>query len=223
MPNKPTTWVHLKVLEVVGEDLVFRYLNEALGFFRVVSDAAASHLKLLLENTFRTPWMAAKILSRDADVARSSARDLLRYLDTTAPGNRSSFERHLAESEELWANLQSFAEQDPPLLVWKGRGRFETLFKFLGPRFLLAPDHVLDAERVHARWQWSCLIKRSIKFQFLNASLRLTHYLEHCVKFPDHDTLLPCLQAEIKEHKIALQALSDDDEVALGHRFVQQS
>ena len=222
MDVRPETWVELKVLEVVGErDHVPRFLNEALDFFRLVSDVAASHLKLLLENTFRTPWIAAKILSKDAELARTSARDLLHHVDTTVPANRTSFERHVLDSEELWTSLQSFAAEDPPVVVWRGRGKFEALFRFLGPRFLLAPDHVLDAERVHARWQWSCIIKRSVKFQALNASLRLTHYMEH-YNLPDHNTLYPCLQAEIREHRIALQALADEDDVVLGYRSHQQ-
>ena len=218
MEDRPRSWVELKVLNIVGERDVAMYLEEALNFFRKVSDAASAHLRLLLQNTYRTPWLAAKILSEDALRARDSARELLRHIDSTLPANRSSFERHLLASPELWLNLVAFAAEDPPVLVWHGRGRFECLFKFLGPRFLLAPDHVLDAERIHARWQWSCILKRSIKFQSLNASLRLTHYREHLVNFPSHESLLPYLKAEILEHRIAKEALNDEDEVALGHR-----
>ena len=219
MEEKPQSWVALRVLEVVGERaLVDRYLEDALDFVRTVSDAAAAHLRLLLQNTFRTPWLAAKMLSTDAFHARASAREVLKHLDTTLPANRSSFEKHLLGSPELWLNLQAFAVEDPPVLLWRGRGRFECLFKFLGPRFLLAPDHVLDAERIHARWQWSCIVKRNIRFQALNASLRLTHYREQHRDFPSHEALLPYLHAELLEHRIAKEALYDEDEVALGHR-----
>ena len=114
--------------------------------------------------------------------------------------------------------MEEFAYADPPTLLWHSNGKYESLFKFLAPRFLLAPDHVLDAERVHARWQWICTVKRSIQFQALNANLRLTHHMEHNQAFPDDKDLEEHLEAERMEHKLAMQALTDDDEVALGWR-----
>ena len=66
MEVRPGTWVHLVVLQVVGEQsLVDEHLGSALDFHRSVTDQAAAHLNLLAENTFRTPWLAAKILSKD--------------------------------------------------------------------------------------------------------------------------------------------------------------
>ena len=51
----PTTWVHLVVLQVVGEeDLVPERLQVALDFHRSASDQAVAHLNLLRDNTFRT-------------------------------------------------------------------------------------------------------------------------------------------------------------------------
>ena len=151
---KPKTWVELVVLKVVGDQgLVDDHLREALDFQRAVSDSAASHLALVGDNTFRTPWQAAQLLSCDKDLARAAAKDLARHLASTRPGNKTLFEAHVFDSESLWRDLVAFSEADPPVLLWHGQGKFQNLFRFLAPRFLLAPDHVLDAERVHARWQ----------------------------------------------------------------------
>ena len=111
----------------------------------------------------------------------------------------------------------AFSEADPPVLLWHGQGKFQNLFRFLAPRFLLAPDHVLDAERVHARWQWLCLQKRGLKLQSLNACLRLTHYLEHN-NFPDHEDLEEHLSAEALQHKLCLEALATAGDIAIGWR-----
>ena len=112
--------------------------------------------------------------------------------------------------------MVDFSTVEPPMCLWHGPARFEALFRFLAPRFLLAPDHVLDAERIHARWQWICNMKRSIKLMNLNAVLKLTHFLENNQTFPDIEELIPHLQAEAQEHKVNLQALENDDEVAVG-------
>ena len=220
LPVRPKSWVELVVLQVVGdgdEALVAARLPEALDFHRSVTDAAGSHLALIGDNTFRTSWLAAKLLSVNQDLAQKAAKDLVKHLATTRPGNRTSFEKHIFESEPLWKTLVDFADSEPAVLLWHGHGKFEPLFKFLAPRFLLAPDHVLDCERVHARWQWSCSQRRALKMFSLNALLRLTHYLEHNQFFPSHQDLLPHLQAEIQDHRLALQAVHDED-IALGWR-----
>ena len=161
MEERPKSWVALAVLQVMGEErLVGENLQQALDFHRLVSDQAAAHLNLLFDNTYRTPWLAAKLLSKDKDLAQNSAALLVKHLATTRPANRTSFEKHLFTQEELWKNLEDFSKANPPVLLWQGHGKYLHLFKFLAPRFLLAPDHVLDAERMHARWQWLCSLKR---------------------------------------------------------------
>ena len=217
---RPKTWVDLAVLQVVGdENLVAERLQETLDFHRSVSDAAAAHLNLLFENTYRTPWLAAKLLSTDRALAKDASVALVRHIVTTRPGNRTPFEEHLFTSEELWKSLEEFSHAEPPVLLWHSHGRYETLFKFLAPRFLLNPDHVLDSERVHARWQWACIRKRGVKLPGMNAELRLSHHLENNQVFPSHMELLPHLQAEQLEHKVSLAAMGDD--VALGWRHLQ--
>ena len=216
---KPRTWVELAVFQTVGGmDEVPDYLAEALEFHKTVTDRAAAHLNLVGDNTFRTTWLAAKLLSKDPALARDAACSLLKHLATTRPGNRTHFEQHLFSQEDLWQNLADFSKADPPVLLWHDHGKYQSLFKFVAPRFLLAPDHVLDAERVHARWQWICSQTRGLQIHTLNATLRLVHYLEHNQSLPSHQDLLPHLEAETLEHKVPLEALAADEEVALGCR-----
>ena len=217
MEERPKSWVALAVLQVMGEErLVGEKLQEALDFHRLVSDQAAAHLNLVSDNTYRTPWLAAKLLSKDKALAQDSAALLVKHLATTRPSNRTSFEKHLFTQEELWKNLEDFSNANPPDLLWQGHGKYLHLFKFLAPRFLLAPDHVLDAERIHARWQWLCRLKRAMKLQTLNATLRLMHHLEHNQTMPDTEILLEHLEAERQQHRMAMEAVQED--VALGWR-----
>ena len=133
----PRTWVELCLVILLGDKgLVEARLPGALDFHRVVSGKAAAHLALLGDNTFRTPWLTTKLLSKDLGTARDAAVALLRHLDTTRPGNRTLFEEHLCETPDLYENFVEFAARDPPVLLWHGHGQFQALFRFLGPRFL---------------------------------------------------------------------------------------
>ena len=60
-----------------------------------------------------------------------------------------------------------------------------------------------------------------MKLHTLNATLRLMHYVEHKQTVPGHDELLPHLEAERLEHRLALQRLEEEAEVALGWRSLQ--
>ena len=56
LDDRPTTWVHLAVIQVVGEeDLAAKILQVAPEFHRSVSDQAAALLNHLHDNTFKTP------------------------------------------------------------------------------------------------------------------------------------------------------------------------
>ena len=221
MNPQPKTWVELVLQELLGDrDLVEDKLKEALDFHRSVTDQAAAHLNLVGNNTFRTPWLAAKILSKDPVFAQESAIQLLKHIATTRPSNRTSFEQHLIDNGELWQTLEDFSKADPPVALWQNRGRYRSLFKFLAPRFLISPDHVLDAERIHARWQWLLGLKRNLKLHSLNAVLRISHYLENNIQFPAIGGLVPHLIAERENHRMDMQALEREGEVALGWRFM---
>ena len=98
MAARPKSWVDLAILQVVGEEaLVAGYRPEALGFHRRVTDQAAGHLHLLESNTYRTPWLAAKLLSEDKILAQDSATALVKHLATTKPGNKTPFRRTIAQ------------------------------------------------------------------------------------------------------------------------------
>ena len=84
------------MLYVVGEQtLVAERLQRALDFHRRVTDSAGAHLALLCENTLRTPWMAARLLSKEPELAQAAAKDLARHLASTNTANRTSFEQLL--------------------------------------------------------------------------------------------------------------------------------
>ena len=219
MEPEPKTWVELVLQNLLEDrDLVEERMKEALDFHRSVSDQAAAHLSLVANNTFRTPWLAAKLLSSDAHLAHESALELLKHIVETRPSNRTQFEQHLIDSPELWHTLETFSKADPPVLLWHGQGRYSNLFKFLASAFLCAPDHVLDAERVHARWQWILGLKHNMKLHSLNALLRLMHFQENNWSFPALQELVPHLQAEQEQHRLDMQALERDGDVALGWR-----
>ena len=76
-------------------------LQVALGFHRSVSDQAAAHLNLLRDNTFKTPWLAAKLLSTDNALAKSSTAALVKHLVTTKHGNKTSLEHHMLTHGEV--------------------------------------------------------------------------------------------------------------------------
>ena len=42
------------------------------------------------------------------------------------------------------------------------------------------------------------------------------HFLEHNQAFPDHEELLPHFHAEIAQHKVDLQALDAEEDIAQG-------
>ena len=193
----PKTWVEVVVrLTMRDEALTAGRLPEALDFHRRVSDRASSHLGLLAENLARSHWQAAALLSKNPEKAQAAARTLLGHIARTSPSNRTPFERFLFEDSSKWECLVTFANARPAVRLWQGRGLFEDLFRWLANLFLVGPDHVLDCERIHARWQWLIAARRAVRLPTLNAVLRLTHYLDgHHGVFPPHEDLeaLECI------------------------------
>ena len=217
----PATWIHLLTEEIAGGDLVPEYIEKALRFHREVSGKAAAHLALVGDNTFRTPWLAAQLLSKTPMSAQDAARALLKHLNKTRPSARTLFEQYLCNTKYLHDNLVEFTREEPPLLLWRGHGKFEALFKFLAPRFLLCPDHVLDCERVHARWQWCCDQKRAIKLYTLNALLRTSHLAER-TRMPTDAELFQYLEAE-RALVTSDVAHARCDDIAMGWRSSELS
>ena len=52
----------------------------------------------------------------------------------------------------------------------------------------------------------------------LHPSLRLQHYIENNQSLPSFEDLLPHLQAERGNHRMSLEALVADEDVAVGRR-----
>ena len=52
-----------------------------------------------------------------------------------------------------------------------------------------------------------------------NASLRLQHYIENNQSLPSFEALLPHVQAERDKHRISMEALVADEDVAVGWRY----
>ena len=218
--SKAKTWVDLAILLVMDDDALYEaQLDEAFRYHKVITDRASSHLMVTAANIMRTSWLAAEILAKDARKARTSAIELVKHLASTPPLMRTSFEAYMFETSDLYHNLVEFAHADPPVRVWQGRGIFAVLFKFLAARFLTAPDNVLDCERMHGRWQWQCDFKRALKMHTLNATLKLTRYLELNGGFPPHAALVEHLDAERQELSWSVQDLSDNQDIATGWRY----
>jgi len=219
--SKAKTWVDLATLLVMDDDGAWyeAQLAGAFAYHKVITDKASSHLLLTASNIMRTSWLAAEILAKDARKARTGAVELLKLLASTPPAMRTSFEAYMFGTTDLYQDLVNFAHTEPPVRVWQGRGSFAVLFKFLAARFLTAPDNVLDCERMHGRWQWQCDFKKPLKMHTLNATLKLSRYLELNGGFPPHAALAEHLDAERQELSWSVQDLNDNQEIAKGWRY----
>ena len=217
---RPETWVALAVLmEFEDEDLARGALPHVLGVHGDLVARGTAHLALVVDNIMRSSWIAGGILHKDPVVAQSSAQRLLVHLDSVAPHKRSAFETHLAGDERLMDALADFAHREDAVCVWHGHGAYKHLFRFLAVRFLLAPDEVLDCERAHARWNWWCLGKRSLKLPALNARLRLTAHLEqHLSQFPPHAILKEFLERAADAQRVARAEVDAMEDIAPGYR-----
>ena len=185
-------WVEVALHHMPGitEEEYERYLQECMDYHTAVTMAVASHLRLTAANILRPPWLAGAMLSKDPRKAKEAAAAFQDNLMRKPEAARSAFERTFLENEALVEQLDHFATANPPLVLWRGRGRYKELFVFLAVRFLAAPDHVLDAEGTHALWKWLETCKPGISFRTLNCILRLQCYLRsNGFEFPDHDLL----------------------------------
>ena len=75
-------------------------------------------MNLLHDNTFRTPWLVAKLLSTDKALAKSSVVVVVKHLVTTRLGNRTSFEHHTLTHGAVWENLEDLSKAEPPVFLW---------------------------------------------------------------------------------------------------------
>ena len=219
MDNPPATWMELITRIVFGGGPAADAMWPSMSRFHLeASSRAVSHMKLAFSNITRTATLAGGLLSPDAEVAVKCANALLQRLDTTPPRNRTGFERALF-SHPAWPQFEDFAAQpDPKKTLWRNHGKWADAFRFLAPRFLGSPDHVLDCEREHARWQWLLQGRRKVKLKMMNALARLRNYLESHGAFPPAAELSEHLEAEILVRRNALRALAEEDRIAPGYR-----
>ena len=164
-------------------------LRVCMSIQQEVSVRMVTHLQLTCKNLSETAWLSAGMLAKDAAVAQNNAATWLAHLNNVKRAKTSRYEQSWLDNSGMMKELTKFASVDPPSLLWRGHGAYQCMFKLLADRFLGAPDSVLDAEGVHAKWKWVEHVRRRIEFRMLNAVLRLTDY-GHCYGgLPDYDEL----------------------------------
>ena len=215
-------WVEAYVrAHLATEDEVDDAMPLLNAFHLKIAGRMAAHLKLIGDNTNSSMWLAGAILSKDTAVAREAAVELVEHLCRTPARRRTSFEKTLFEDPSLWGGLESFSKHEPPTVVWGAKGLFAPLYRFLAPRFLANPDHVLDVERQHAVWQWVLQRRHSIKLKSLNAWLKLGDYLRDHENLPPHNELEPYLRESRQNFRRAYREHLAGGEVARGLVFDQ--
>ena len=154
---------------------------------------AQGHMGLNLINIFRTTWTSATMLNPDPQVAQEAANKLLWQpsvgLLRLRPDQCTPFERSLLANPVLMQQIENIATIKPAMQLWRGNGYFKDLLYFLANRFLGAPDHVLDAESVHAQWKWIEVNRRAIKFKLLNAIVKLRFFVFTNRRLPPSEQL----------------------------------
>ena len=170
-----------------------RMLPEILQRHQQVSFRMHTHVSLTCSNMPAGVWLSAKMLSKGPERARLGARELSEHLKRLRlhPASCTCYEKHWLRDPVKMEQLQLFETVDPPVLLWRLEGAFKDMFIFLADRFLGAPDSVLDAERVHAKWKCIESIRRSIAFPNLNAILKLSDYIFCHGGLPSSEELHP--------------------------------
>ena len=166
-------------------------LPPLVEFHTTVAGRMAAHLQLVSENLKSSLWLAGAVLSTDPAAAKEAAAELVEHLDTTPAHRRTSFENMLFDDANLWDALQDFSNVDPPTVLWGARGLFAPLYRFLAPRFLANPDHVLDCERQHAVWKWVLQRRRAMRLPNLNAWLKVGEHIRRYDELPPYAELQP--------------------------------
>jgi hypothetical protein len=187
-----------------------------LEVHRSMSFRMASHLQLTFDNILRWSWALAGTLSANPESARDGAREAIRSLFPTPP--KSQLSVWFRENEELMRQLQMFADEEPPRLLWHCHGKYATLFKFVAARFCSTPDHVLDCEGIHSQWKWIEETRRNVKLKSLNAILKLASYVHFHGDLPPYHMLHPhiaTLRAWLRQQYLAVIA---GGQVAAGAR-----
>ena len=211
------TWVEVLIYNAVADDTLRAQCQvDMLEYHRRISTRMSTHLQLTMANIARFAWMLGGVLDSDPTKAQQCAR--LAHQDLLTKTATSPVAVAFASDSDLMAELARFGSCDPPVQVWKGGGAFRNLVYYLIPRFLANPDHVLDCEGVHARWQWLEAGKRNVKLKSLNSVLKLGSWITACGDLPPIDELLPHLQAVRASLRGQYAQVLREGEVASGLR-----
>lgn len=170
---------------------------EIVEHHRLVATRMQTHLQLTFENVARFSWVLRAMLDPDAGQAQASAREARRVIVTKS--SASKLVKYIAEHEQLMSQLCAFCERMPPVCLWQGSLEFKDLFIFIACRFLANPDHVLDAEGVHAKWKWIGDVKRAIKLKMMNAILKLSSFISAHGDLPMWDEVEPYMY-QVRQH-----------------------
>ena len=210
------TWIEVLVKVHVPDDSYVDCLKVALDCFHNWSMRMVSHLQLTADNFMASCWTMAKMLSFDPLSAQRAAREfrcqLQKHRKLLTP-----FETCVVDNPVLMDEIDAFADQPQPLLLWHGQGRFRHVYMFLGTRFLTCPSHVLSCEGTHASWKWLETTKRGLKMKQMNAMLKLGYCVHANGSLPPAAELNPFvvgIRADMR-HRIADAAANG---VACGYR-----
>ena len=140
-----------------------------------IATAMTAHLQLTCETIDGAAWLSAGLLSMDPVAARAAANAFQEHLIRQRAKN--PYEAAFAGDLTLMQELANFCVADPPVLLWRGRGRYQHLFRHLALRFLAQPDSVIACESLHAQWKWIERGRPNLKFKLLNALLKLKNFL----------------------------------------------
>jgi len=190
---------------------------DLLEFHRELVRPIVGHIQLVLENIKRTSWIAARLLSADAEQARAAARELRSHL-LKAGTSRTSFEQALVQDGRMEL-IEHFADRETPVLLWRDSGRYSALFLWLPPRFLANDDHVLNCESVHAQWQWHMKSARACKIKNLNAHLIVRSWLSCFGELPEAEKLLEDMKHIAQDVRRRTLMSTSDVGIAKGRRM----
>ena len=214
------SWIEMALMLVPGmtREECELVLPDLMKRHQMIASRMASHLALTCLNVAKSSWLSAQVLSMNADSARTGARLFHQHLIRLQANTASPYDAEWLQDEVKMAQLADFADMEPPCLVWRNRGVFRDMFIYLADRFLGAPDSVLDAEGVHARWKWVEHVHRRIEFSSLNAVLRLNDYITAHGDLPPDDETRPHLETLRAAMRLQYDAMRRTGVIAKGLR-----
>jgi hypothetical protein len=174
-------WIQVVLLMIPGltQETLQTILPDIIAYHTEISTRMATHLQITAQNLKSSYWLAGAMLSTDPVVARTAAREYYEHLVRSRRAALTPFDAAFSNDLVKMEQLHKFANKEPPTLLWKDSCAYSKLFRYLGNRFLSAPDSVLDVEGIHAVWQWISALRRNLSFKCLNSILKIGFYLQN--------------------------------------------